>query len=281
MQMSQNRQTVKTTDIRARKVGNFERHKLIGCGIYDFDGGIESVQKVTDAKYLILEFEAVDGTKVLPRPLTSSIMYDNQGAVMENILQNGYAYLNIGKGSFSMTDTKDKAQRLHNGDIKSTTYPVGFQHITKDIFLSMVDALQVSVGSRQTLSYDRDCSDKIHCSRVGIFEDIGMCEKLDRYLQMVKTISNGFEPAYVVRAENPNCLGVQIGSEVYDIYFKGRPDSRNHVPSMIAEEIGCGTFENVEGKEILVASGWYESRKNTYNVIGTNRSGILSLATPD
>lgn len=278
---SQSEQAVQTTDIRTRKVGNFEMHSLVGCGIYNLNNCISPVENITDAKFLILEFESVDGRKVCPRPLTSFLMYNAQDIILENIIQNEYAYLNVGDSSVSMTDTERRAEKLNKGEIQSTTYPMGLRYLAKNAFLSMADSFQVSVGLRSCPRYDRDCSEKIHSSCVDTFDSLGMYEDLNSYIQMVKAISDEFETAYVVSAENPRCLEIQIGGEVYDVYFEGRPDGQNHVPSVIAEEIGCSTFENLVGEEVLVGSGKYSYRKNRYNVVGTNRSDVLSFATPD
>lgn len=275
---------IDSTDILARRVGEFERYELTDCRLANTDiissGSEDSLDDATDVEYMLLDFESVDGREVISRPMSQFVMYNGQERIIDSILRNEYAYLQTGDRRLNMTDTEEKAKLISEGELESVPYPAGLGYITSRILASAKQRVEMMLGNRQYPTYDRDSEHIANCSKLDVLNGIGDTELLEDYMELILEVSDGVTTGIVKDVVNPSHLKIRIGSVVYDVRFDYPPFSPNHIPTQIAREMNVKIPENLEGKELLVASGRYHHKRTKYNFIGRNRSKVLTFGVP-
>lgn len=272
------REVEHSTDILARKIGDFEMFDLVGGCPAAWSGmkrgtylGYNEVDDVTEAEVLLLEFEAVDGTRVVAKPKSQFVTYNSQATVLEEIVRNGHAYVN-GEESVIMAPTKEVARRLDGGE-----YEISYAEGIRGPFTALRQWFELKVGTRDEMYYDRQESDYINCRTLPSLGIEGFDTPVEQYLDLITSVQNGPVNGRVIDADNPNELEIEIRGEVYTVHFEGRPTSDSHVPSKIAENMGLRVFENLEGESILVGSGRYHYKNTNYEFVGRNDANTLAF----
>lgn len=275
---------VDSTDILARKVGEFERYELTDCKLANADvitsSSEDSLDDATDVEYMLLNFESVDGREVVSRPMSQFILYNGQEQIISSILRNEYAYLQTEDKRLNMTDTEERAKLISEGELEPVPYPAGLRYTTSKILASVRQRVEMMFGNRQYPTYDRDSKHVANCSKLDVLSGIGDTELLEDYVELILEVSDGVTTGIVKDVINPSHLKIRIGSVVYDVKFDYPPFSPNHIPTQIAREMDAMIPENLDGRKLLVASGRYHHKRTKYNFIGRNRSKVLTFGVP-
>lgn len=270
-----------STDILARKEGDFERYKLVGYDLVIRDPGDESsfksVNDVTKSEFLLLEFESVDGHRVVARPMTQFVIYNRQGGLIDQVLENGYAYLNVGDRATEITSDAGTARLIEGGNTEVTRYPVGLTEVTSKMFSNLIQNLQIMVGTRAYPTFDRMGSSMINCSIRNNMGGIGFNDTVCDYREFVRDMPEYPVKCQVLEVENTSRLSMLIRGREYSVDFDGRPKDNQHVPTKIAENLGISIAENLEGEDIIVGSGRYVYKNTNYRFLGRNSSKTLAF----
>jgi hypothetical protein len=272
--LQEEQDSVHSTDIMARTEGSYERLNLIGHTATTLqelrDCGYENPTKEsnpTNCEVVLLEFESVDGEKLVARPMTQFVSYNGQSSVIKEIYNQGYAFANIGCDNCVITPTREDARYISENisSITSTSHSIR----------SFLQKLQVRYGSSDYVSCDRDYSRAINCSK---FASSGIRrDDIEDYLDFIQDISYQPTSGIVLEVRNVNEIVVLIRGSSYRLEFESRASSRTHIPTDLAESIGARIPENLEGKEVKVASGRYFYRESTMNVVGRNKSKTVTI----
>lgn len=273
--------TAGSTDVLARKEGNFERHKLVGHNLVIRDpedkSNLKTVQDATRAEFILLEFESVDGCRVVARPMTQFLIYNSQGGLIDQVLENKYAYLNVGNRAVEITSDAETARLIEGGNTEVTRYPVGLTEITNKMFSSLIQNLQIRLGTRSYPTFDREGSSMINCSVRNDMKGMGFNEAVCDFRAFVRDMPEHPVEGHILEVENPNKISMLIRGKVYNVDFEGRPGDDEHVPTKIAENLNVRIAENLEGEDIVVGSGRYVYKNTNYKFLGRNSSKTLAF----
>lgn len=280
--MKQNIQDTTENTVSSGKtdiIGDFHLASLVGCGLakHTSSDGMISVDNPTEANYILLEFELPSGDRVVARPCTQFVLYNNQGQVLSELFKQGFGYVNT-NDSVAFTSTEEKANLVHNEIIEYTSHPVGITYISNMILSEFVEALRLYFGNKNYATHDMRSEDVVNCRTRNDHTDLGIDESVVDYIELVEILSGDLTRCLVSEVDNKSSFSVCVGTKDYEIKLSCESVLDCNPLEKIVDQRDFSSVYEVEGENILLGSAKFARKKTSYEVLGENRAESLSIA---
>lgn len=276
---------VETTDILARKVGEFERcnvkkiqpvsNTVVSSGNPE-PTNIEVPDSCFNARHIFIRVETIDGVEHTVSLNPDFFAFDKRHTTLKEIQSNGFVWVaererltnSVRDWDIVLAPDKERARAISKNGVSK----IGF----RELFSAIANTIKTRGGFGGNILRNRPSDVLTGYCRENYTQPLPTGESdLNTFLEVMPTEA---EVAHIIEVPSHNELVFVKDGHTFSMKFSGRATNSNHTPTKLAEEIGVGTIENLENEHVLIGPN-PNLHLAPFDSVGANKTGTFALGT--